>query len=328
MKVLRSIQVVDTHTVGEPTRVVLSGLAPIPGETMEERRCWLAENADDLRQFLLQEPRGHSDMFGAIVTPPILARADYGIIFCDCEGYLGMCGHGTIGAVTALASLGWTKEDNVVLDTPSGLVRTHIHWANGVARAVSFHNVPSFYLQTVSMDEVPIHVAYGGNTFALVDVQSVGSRVERESLTKLVPLGMKIRRFINERYAFHHPATGNPLKVQLVEFYETTNPARNVVVFGRGQVDRSPCGTGTSAKMAFLYAKGELKIGEEYCYQSILGTEFIGRIVAETAVGERQGITPEVTGSAYVVGFNTLMVTEKDPFPHGFALNPVCQEED
>jgi len=328
MNVLRSIQVVDTHTVGEPTRVVLSGLPPIPGETMEERRCWLAENADDLRRFLLQEPRGHSDMFGAIVTPPIQPGTDYGIIFCDCEGYLGMCGHGTIGTVTALATLGWTQKEDVVLDTPSGLVRAHIHWVDGDARAVSFHNVPSFFLQTVSMGEVPIHVAYGGNTFALVDVQSVGSRVERESLSELVPLGMKIRRFINERYAFHHPSTGNSLKVQLVEFYETTSPARNVVVFGRGQVDRSPCGTGTSAKMAFLYANGELKIGEEYCYQSILGSEFVGRIVAETTVGERPGIIPEVTGSAYVVGFCTLMVTEGDPFPHGFALNPVCEEED
>lgn len=328
MNILRSIQVIDMHTVGEPTRVVLGGLPLIPGETMEKRRCWLAENADDLRQFLLQEPRGHSDMFGAIVTPPILAGTDYGIIFCDCEGYLGMCGHGTIGTVTALASLGWTKKEELVLDTPSGLVRAHIHWADGVARAVSFHNVPSFYLQTVSMDEVPIHIAYGGNTFALVDVQSVGLRAERESLPELVPLGMKIRRWVNDHHAFVHPADGHPLVVELVEFYEQTTPPRNVVIFGRGQVDRSPCGTGTSAKMAFLHAKGKLKIGEEYRYQSILDTEFIGKVAAETLVGDRPGIIPEVTGSAYVIGFNTLMVTEGDPFPRGFVLNPECQEED
>jgi len=324
MKILRSIQVVDTHTVGEPTRVVLSGLPHIPGETMEQRRCWLAENSDDLRQFLLQEPRGHNNMFGAIVTPPIRAEADYGVIFCDGKGYLGMCGHGTIGTVTALASLGWTQKEDVVLDTPSGLVRAHIHWKEDVAQAVSFHNVPSFFLQTVSMNKVPIDVAYGGNTFALVDVQSVGLRVEPDSLSELVPLGLKIRQHVNAHHTFHHPATGNPLAVQLVEFYEKTDPPRNVVVFGNGQVDRSPCGTGTSAKMAFLHARGELEVGEPYRYRSILDTEFIGKIVAETAVGDRQGITPEITGSAYVVGLNTLLVTEGDPFPHGFALNPEC----
>ena len=327
MKVLRSIQVIDTHTVGEPTRVVLGGLPPLPGRTMEDRRRWLAESADDLRQFLLQEPRGHNDMFGAIVTSPINPETDYGIIFCDCDGYLGMCGHGTIGAVTAIASLGWTQKEDVILDTPSGLVRAHIHWKEGVAEAVSFHNVPSFYLETVSMDAVPVHVSYGGNTFALVDVEDVRLHVDQTALPKLVRLGMETRHWVNEHHTFVHPADGRPLEVQLVEFFEKTTPPRNVVIFGRGQVDRSPCGTGTSAKMALLHAMGKLKIGEEYRYKSILDTEFIGRIVAETAVGGRQGITPEVTGSAYVVGLNTLISTEGDPFPNGFALNPESQEE-
>jgi len=328
MKVLRSIQVVDTHTVGEPTRVVLGGIPSIPGKTMEERRRWLAENADDLRQFLLQEPRGHNDMFGAMVTPPINPKADYGIIFCDCDGYLGMCGHGTIGTVTALASLGWTQKEDVVLDTPSGLVRAHIHWKEGVAEAVSFQNVPSFYLETLTMNDAPIHIAYGGNTFALVDVENVGLHVDQTALPKLVRLGMETRRWVNEHHTFAHPADGHPLAVQLVEFYEKTAPHRNVVIFGDGQVDRSPCGTGTSAKMAFLHAKGKLKIGEEYRYQSILDTEFIGKITAETLVGDHPGIIPEVTGSAYMIGLNTLMVTEGDPFPCGFILNPARQEED
>jgi len=139
-------------------------------------------------------------------------------------------------------------------------------------------------------------------------------------LPKLVRLGMETRHWVNEHHTFVHPADGHTLDVQLVEFYEKTAPHRNVVIFGRGQVDRSPCGTGTSAKMAFLHAKGKLKTGEEYRYQSILDTEFIGKVAAETLVGDRPGIIPEVTGSAYVIGFNTLMVTEGDPFPAGFSL--------
>lgn len=328
MKVLRSLQVIDTHTVGEPTRVVLGGIPSIPGKTMEERRCWLAENADDLRQFLLREPRGHNDMFGAMVIPPINPEADYGIIFCDCEGYLGMCGHGTIGAVTAIASLGWTQKDELLLDTPSGLVCTRTHWKDNAVAAVSFQNVPSFYLETVSMDAVPVHVSYGGNTFALVDVEDVGLHVDQTALPKLVRLGMETRHWVNEHHTFVHPADGRPLEVQLVEFYEKTTPHRNVVIFGRGQVDRSPCGTGTSAKMAFLHAKGKLKTSEEYRYQSILGTEFIGRIAAKTQVGNRPGIIPEVTGSAYITGLSTLMLTEGDPFPRGFALTSQSQADD
>jgi len=320
--------VIDTHTVGEPTRVVLGGILSIPGKTMEERRQWLAESADDLRQFLLQEPRGHNDMFGAFVTSPINPEADYGIIFCDCDGYLGMCGHGTIGAVTAIASLGWTQKDELLLDTPAGLVRTHIHWKDNAVAAVSFQNVPSFYLETVSMDAVPVHVSYGGNTFALVDVEDVRLHVDQTALPKLVRLGMETRHWVNEHHTFVHPADGRPLDVQLVEFYEKTTPHRNVVIFGRGQVDRSPCGTGTSAKMALLHAQGQLKLGEEYRYQSILGTEFVGKIAAETLVGDRPGILPEVTGSAYITGLNTLILTEGDPFPCGFALNSQCQADD
>lgn len=328
MNILRSIHVIDTHTVGEPTRIVLGGIPPLPGKTMEERRRWLANNADGLRQFLLQEPRGHRDMFAAIVTPPISSKADFGLIFCDGEGYLGMCGHGTIGSVTALASLGWTKKEELLLDTPSGLVRAHIHWKENVPAAISFHNVPSFYLETVAMNGIPIHIAYGGNTFALVDVRSVNLHVQKQALSSLIHLGMKIRRHLNKHHLFHHPATGLSLEVQLVEFYEQTIPPRNVVIFGHGQVDRSPCGTGTSAKMAFLHEKGELKPGEEYRYLSVLGTEFIGKIVAETTVGDRPGIIPEVTGSAYVTGLNTLLVTEGDPFPCGFALHPIDQGDD
>jgi proline racemase/trans-L-3-hydroxyproline dehydratase len=289
---------------------------------MEERRRWLAQHADGFRQFLLREPRGHDEMFGAIVTPPLSPEADFGVIFLDNGGYLGMCGHGTIGAVTALAVLGWIQREEVVVDTPSGLVRCRIHWKDRTVEAVTFRNIPSFYLETLEWEGAPLHIAYGGNLFALVEAKTMGFRLARETLPKLVQMGMEIRRWVNSKHDFRHPATGTELAVELVELYEESDPPRNVVVFGRGQVDRSPCGTGTCAKMAFLHARGSLRVGEEYRYRGILDTEFVGRIVAETMVGGKVAIVPEVTGSAHVVGFGQLVLVEGDPFPTGFRLIP------
>lgn len=316
----RFVQVVDTHTAGEPTRVVLSGFPPIPGKTMEDRRCWLAQNADDFRKFLLQEPRGHADMFGALVTPPSSPEADFGVIFLDNGGYLHMCGHGAIGVATALAALGWTSKEEIVLDTPSGLVRCRIHRREGEVVAVTFRNVPAFYLETVKWKGFEVHIAYGGNLFALVDVGALGVELERGFLPQLVHLGLEIRDELNSRRRFQHPETGRGLRVELVEFYEEGDPPRNVVVFGQGQVDRSPCGTGTCAKMAFLHAHGLLRVGEEYRYRSILDTEFVGRIVQEIKVGGKQAIVPEVTGTAHIIGFGHLVDVEGDPFPEGFSL--------
>ena len=320
MKVRRLVQVVDTHTAGEPTRVVLGGLPTVPGETMSERRTWFERHSDDLRCFLLREPRGHNDMFGAIVTLPTKPEADFGVIFLDNGGTLGMCGHGVIGVVTALASLGQIKKETVLLDTPSGLVTCHLRWEEGEVCAVTVENVPSFFLRTLEWKGVSLHVAYGGNLFVLVEASSLNIKLRRRNLPEIVDLGMTIRHWSNQHHSFQHPATGAPLTVDLVEFYEEGAPPRNVVVFGGGQVDRSPCGTGTCAKMAFLHAQGKLGVGQEYRYQSILNTEFVGRIIAETKVGNTPGILPEVTGSAYVMGIGSLMLTNDDPFPTGFDL--------
>ncbi len=327
MKIRRFVHVVDTHTAGEPTRVVLDGLPPIPGKTMSERRAWFEKHGKDLRGFLLEEPRGHANMFGAIVTPPADSRADFGLIFFDNSGTLSMCGHGTIGAVTALAELGRIHKKEVLLDTPSGLVTCHLHWKEGEVQDVAFRNVPSFFLRTVQWKGVPLHLSYGGNLFALVEASSLGVELKRQNIREIVDLGMAIRSWTNRNLTFHHPATGNSLLVDLVEFYEETDPPRNVVVFGRGQVDRSPCGTGTCAKMAFLYAEGKLAVGEEYRYQSILKTEFTGKVVSETNVGDTPGIIPEVRGSAYVMAISSLVLTDRDPFPTGFNLEGDDGEE-
>jgi len=327
MKIRHFVHVVDTHTAGEPTRVVLDGLPPIPGKTMSERRAWFDGPGNDLRRFLLREPRGHPDMFGAVITPPVNPAADYGLIFLDNGGTVSMCGHGTIGAMTALAELGRIHKKKVLLDTPSGLVTCHLHWKEGEVQDVTFRNVPSFFLRTEQWEGVPLHLSYGGNLFALVEASSLGVELKWQNIREIVDFGMTIRSWTNRNLTFHHPATGDPLLVDLVEFYEETDPPRNVVVFGKGQVDRSPCGTGTCAKMAFLHAEGKLAVGEEYRYQSILKTEFTGKVVSETNVGDAPGIIPEVRGSAYVIAISSLVLTDHDPFPTGFDLEGDDGEE-
>ncbi|MGC9530221.1 MAG: proline racemase family protein [Candidatus Bipolaricaulaceae bacterium] len=320
MNLRRWLPVVDTHTAGEPTRVVLGGIPPIPGASMAERMRWLEANADDLRTFLVREPRGHADMFAALVVPPADPTADVGLLFLEGGGYLAMCGHATIGAVTALVSLGWTTADCLVADTPAGLVRCRIVSDGGRVSAVAFRNVPSFYLGTVSRGKLPVDIAYGGNLFALVDADLWGLELSPGALIDLVRLGLDLRTWVNGQSTFRHPVTGAALTVELVEFYQETPRPRNVVVFGQGQVDRSPCGTGLSAKLSLLHARGAVGVGDAYRYQGILGTEFVGAVVSEVDLGGARGIIPEVTGSAHVVSMATLVLEEGDPLPNGFSL--------
>jgi len=320
LRLRRFVQIVDTHTAGEPTRVITGGLPPIPGDSMIDRRRWLETTGAPLRGFLLDEPRGHHDMFGAIITPPVNPEADFGVIFLDNNGTLAMCGHGTIGVATALVSLGQTEGDSIVLDTPAGLVSCHVNRTNGEVSSVTFQNVSAFYLHDLDWNGIPVHLSYGGNLFVLVDASSIGLHADREHLSELIDTGMTIRSWANEQTETYHPATGERLTIDLIEFYEAGDPDRNVVVFGDGQVDRSPCGTGTCAKMAFMHATGKLALEKEYRYSSILSTEFVGKIMGETMVGDTPGIVPQITGSAYITAIGSLILTDGDPFPSGFSL--------
>jgi proline racemase/trans-L-3-hydroxyproline dehydratase len=259
-------------------------------------------------------------MFGAIITPPMNPKADFGVIFLDNNGTLSMCGHGTIGVVTALVSLGQTEDDSMVLDTPAGLVSCHVNRTNGEVSSVTFQNVSAFYLHDLDWNGIPVHLSYGGNLFVLVDASSIGLHADREHLSELIDTGMTIRSWANEQTETYHPATGERLTIDLIEFYEAGDPDRNVVVFGDGQVDRSPCGTGTCAKMAFMHATGKLALEKEYRYSSILSTEFVGKIMGETMVGDIPGIVPQITGSAYITAIGSLILTDGDPFPSGFSL--------
>lgn len=331
MEISKFAVVVDTHTGGEPTRILIGGgILHIPGETILQKRAWLREKQDFLRTFLMDEPRGHKDMYGAIVTPPIEEDTDFGVIFIDPYRYADMCGHGTMGVVTTLIQLGLVNTEppdhKLILDTPAGKILTKTRIENSEVKHVTFRNVPAFLYSSeeVAISEVgniAIDIAYGGNYFALVKAQDLNMEVVPEELPKLQRLGISILEEANKQLEIIDPNTKEKRKIDLVQIYdEEPSPPINVVI-GPVKVDRSPCGTGTCAKMAVLNARGLLGIQEEYRYRSILGTEFQGRIIQKIAIeGEHDAIIPEVTGSAYITGFQQLIATKSDPFRWGFKL--------
>ncbi|HGL6467198.1 TPA: proline racemase [Clostridioides difficile] len=334
MKFSRSIQAIDSHTAGEATRIVVGGIPNIKGNSMPEKKEYLEENLDYLRTAIMLEPRGHNDMFGSVMTQPCCPDADFGIIFMDGGGYLNMCGHGTIGAMTAAIETGVVPAvepvTHVVMEAPAGIIRGDVTVIDGKAKEVSFLNVPAFlYKEGVEVDlpgvgTVKFDISFGGSFFAIIHASQLGLKIEPQNAGKLTELAMKLRDIINEKIEIQHPTLAHIKTVDLVEIYdEPTHPEatyKNVVIFGQGQVDRSPCGTGTSAKLATLHAKGELKVGEKFVYESILGTLFKGEIVEETKVADFNAVVPKITGSAYITGFNHFVIDEEDPLKHGFIL--------
>jgi proline racemase len=326
MRPVKIISVVDSHTAGEPTRIVIGGVPHVPGSNMREKRDWVAHNKDDLRKFLMNEPRGHKDMFGSIITAPTSPDADVGVLFIDNDGYLDMCVHGSIGTVIVLLELGMIDSRTLVLDTAAGKVHAKAELEDDRIWHVTIRNVSSFFhssqtVQVNGLGSVRVDIAYGGNFFTLVSASQLSLDLSLDNLPRLVELGMEIKRAVNGSVKVFHPGSGEPAQVQLVQIYdESLDPPKNIVVFGEGQFDRSPCGTGTCAKMALLHSQNKLKLGEEYSYQSIIGTQFKGRIVEEVKVGRSKAVLPEITGSAYITGIQHLILDVADPFNEGFRL--------
>lgn len=324
---------IDSHTEGEPTRIVLDGFPRLEGKTMMERKQFLERYYDHFRTALMLEPRGHRDMFGALITDPVHTEADLGVIFMDSGGYLNMCGHGSIGTATVAVELGLVKVTEpyteVVLDAPAGLIRTRVKIEHGKAAEVSILNVPSFvYKENIPVEAegfgtVPVDISFGGSFFALVDTSKIGLTVSNENLGKLRKLGMQLLKEINDKVEVSHPYL-DIHTVDLVEFFgladEKEASLKNVVIFGDAQVDRSPCGTGTSAKLAYLYSKGQISKGEEFVYESITGSLFRGTVVEETTAGDYRAIIPRITGKAYVTGINQWVLDEADPLKYGFLM--------
>lgn len=345
----RLLTTIDSHTAGECTRLVVSGLPWIPGGTMAEKLAYAEEHLAWVPRFLLLEPRGHKDMFGAIITPPCAPEADLGVVFMDNQGYEPMCGHAIIGTATTVLETGMypmrEPETLITLDTPSGLVRACARIEDGRVAAVSFGNVPSFVYRSDVTLHVPkvgsltVDVVFGGLFFVFVDAGQLEIELVPPNAWRLADLGMRILTTANREIPVCHPTLPHINTILDLRFYGEPLQAsadadaagsgvpdsRNVVILGDGMVDRSPCGTGTSAEAAWRHAQGRLGVGESFVTESIIGTRFTGEVVGETKVtggGESfAAVIPRITGCAHVTGFHRLVLDPEDPFPQGFRLD-------
>ncbi|CAM5594269.1 proline racemase family protein [Streptomyces xanthochromogenes] len=324
---------VDSHTEGMPTRVVTGGLGVIPGATMAERRQYFMEHLDHVRTLLMYEPRGHASMSGAILQPPTRPEADYGVLYIEVSGVLPMCGHGTIGVATVLVETGMVAVTEPVttvrLDTPAGLVGVDVRVEDGEARSVTLTNVPAFCLALDRKVTVPglgtvtYDLAYGGNFYAFVELDALGLPFARERKDELLTAGLAIMDAINAAEPPVHPEDPEIAGVKHVYLAAPGSDAtrsRHAMAIHPGWFDRSPCGTGTSARMAQLHARGELPLHRDFTNESFIGTEFTGRLVAETSVGRLPAVIPTVTGRAWITGTAQYFLNPSDPFPAGFLL--------
>lgn len=334
MRLKRLFTAVDAHTVGEAARIIVGGIPYIPGKTMFEKKRHIEEQWDDIRQLLMYEPRGHSAMSGAILTQPTLPEADMGIVFIEVSGCLPMCGHDTIAVCTVLLETGIlpAKEPvtHLVLETPAGIVRAEVEvGAHGVT-GVTFENVPAFlFLRDVEVDvpgvgRIVADVSYGGNFYAILPAAMVDIPLEPHHASSLVQAGQAIRSALNAKVEVVHP--DNPLIQGISHVMFTGSPTnaeatqKNAVLFGESGIDRSPCGTGTSARMAQLHARGQFGLHQSFVHESIIGSLFSGKLIGETRVGAYPAVIPTIKGRAYISGFNTIVLDPEDPFPKGFLL--------
>jgi proline racemase len=333
MRAKRVFHAVDSHTEGMPTRVITGGVGVIPGDTMSDRRLYFVDHLDHLRRLLMNEPRGHSAMSGAILQPPARPDADWGVVFIEVSGCLPMCGHGTIGVATVLVETGMVEVTEPVttirLDTPAGLVVAEVAVTDGVARSVTIQNVPSFTAgldQTVDVPgygEVRYDMAFGGNFYAILGLDQLGLPFDRAAGQRLLDAGLSIMAAINERDRPVHPERPEIAgchHVYLAAPGSDARRSRHAMAIHPGWFDRSPCGTGTSARMAQLYTRGELPLHTDFRNESFIGTHFTGRLVGETSVGPVPAVVPTITGRAWLTGTAQYFLDPDDPFPEGFRL--------
>jgi len=330
---VRTIRAVDSHTEGMPTRVVLDGIGEIPGDTMNERRLHFIARLDHLRHLLMDEPRGHPAMSGAILQRPTRPDCDWGVVYIEVSGCLPMCGHGTIGVATVLVEERLVPVVEPVttirLDTPAGLVVASVAVTDGHADSVTIENVPSWtdrldeVLEVPGFGAVPYSLAFGGNFYALVDLDAVGLPFDRARQRDIAEAGLAIMAAINEQAPPHHPEIAGLDHCHHVELIAPGSDARlsrHAMAIHPGWFDRSPCGTGTSARMAELHTRGELPLHRDFVNESFIGSRFIGRLIAETEVAGRPAVVPTVTGRAWVTGRAEYVLDPSDPFPNGFVF--------
>ena len=328
-----TFQCIDGHTCGNPVRVVSGGAPMLEGNTMLERRAHFLAEYDWIRTGLMFEPRGHDQMSGSILYPPTREDCDVGVLYIETSGCLPMCGHGTIGTVTTAIEHGLVtpKTPGVLrLDTPAGLVIAEYRQEGRFVEEVRLTNVPSFLYKTGltaevdGLGEVTVNVAYGGNFYEIVEPQAAFRDMADHRVLDLVGWSPKLRAALNAKYDFVHPE--KPEITGLSHILWTGAPtvegatARNAVFYGDKAIDRSPCGTGTSSRMAHWAARGDLKVGDSFVHESIIGSLFEGRVEGAAKVGDFDAIIPSIGGWARVTGFNTIFIDDRDPYAHGFVV--------
>ncbi|HVZ25114.1 MAG TPA: 4-hydroxyproline epimerase [Sediminibacterium sp.] len=329
-----SFHCIDAHTCGNPVRLVKDGGPALSGNSMSEKRQHFLREYDWIRRGLMFEPRGHDMMSGSILYPPHDAGNDVAVLFIETSGCLPMCGHGTIGTITIAIEEGLLQPQTpgiVRMETPAGLVMVNYRQEGGKVKSVKLTNVPSFLHSTEliakcpELGELVIDVAYGGNFYAIVDVQRNFRGLEKYPVDKLIAWARELRKNINAKYEFTHPHDpsihGCSHILWTGAVLDKTSTARNAVFYGDKAIDRSPCGTGTSARMAQWYAKGKLRKGDEFIHESIIGSKFIGRIEEETTLSGKKAIRPSIEGWAKIFGYNTIWIDPgDDPYAYGFQV--------
>lgn len=334
MKSMHVIHTIDSHTGGEPTRLVVSGI-PLRGRSLLEQREHMRRESDHLRSALMCEPRGHRGMFGAVMAPATREGVDFGIIWMDSDGtYMNMCGHGTIGIGMTAVECGLVPvtepTTHIRVDMPAGLVEINVRVEGGRAVDAAFINVPSFlYKRDVAVElrghgKVPVDISFGGNFFGAVRGRDLGIEVRPENVPELVRAGLAIRDVVNRQVTIQHPTLDHIRSVDLVTIWgpglAPGAKYKNIHVFSNGSFDRSPGGTGTSHMMAMLIGRGEMDPDEAIFSEGITGSLFRGRMIRHTKVGPFDAFIPEVAGTAYVTGFHQFVIDPTDPQKHGFDI--------
>ena len=326
------IKTIDLHTGGEPLRVYTDGLPEIKGNTILEKRRYFRDTFDFIRTGTMFEPRGHADMYGAIITEPTTEDADFGTFFLHNEGYSTMCGHAIIALTKLVLDTGMIQkkgnEPELIINAPPGKIYAKAFRENGIVQKVSFKNVPSFLLLENEEIDIPeigkvkFDVAFGGAFYAFCDADELGLKMDESDYNRLINYGRKIKYAVMEKYEIKHPFeddlsflygtifTGKP--------FDSKNHSRNVCIFAEGEVDRSPTGSGVSARAALHHAKGELKQNKKITIESILGSTMDVEVVETTTFGSHKAVIPEVTGTAFITGQNEFYFDPSDPFKNGF----------
>ena len=331
----RTIETIDSHTEGNPTRVIVGGVPVPPGDTVLERRAWLAANDDGLRRMLNFEPRGSGLMCSVLLMPAITPAADFSVIIMEQEEYVPMCGHCIIGTATTVVVAGMIEAREPVttvrFDTPAGLVQCDVEVVDGLVGAVSLSNVGSFSLiedariDVEGFGAVPVSVAYGGDFYAIADADSLGVALRPDNDSAIIQAASAIREAVAQQLSIVHPERrdiNSCYQVLFTSAHTSAGDFKQTIVCPPGSLDRSPCGTGTSARLAALHARGDIGLNEPRRFEGPLGTCFVGEVVAAESRSGRTWITPRITGRAYITGFNRLVLDPRDPLPRGYRIGP------